>query len=118
MNRNPCQTIVSGSTLIMLLLLAAAGQAQTHSSGTLGAGAYSAPTKPRHADSRLFKGAAGVQKTELYFNPDNRLVTAKVLVEDPQGNLIPTIRPENFAIYDDGVRRPATSVSVEHLPVT
>jgi VWFA-related protein len=45
----------------------------------------------------------------------NRLV---VSVQDPQGNLVPNLRPENFAVYENGVRQRDVTVDVAHAPIT
>lgn len=44
-------------------------------------------------------------------------MTIKLRVEDPSGYLLPNIHPENFAIYEDGVRQTYASVDIEHSPI-
>jgi len=46
------------------------------------------------------------------------MVTIKLLVQDPNHNFIPNIRPNNFVVYEDGVRQTIDSVEVEHAPVS
>lgn len=44
--------------------------------------------------------------------------TVVVSVEDPQGNLIPNLHPENFAVYENGVRQSDVTSKVVHAPIT
>jgi VWFA-related protein len=44
--------------------------------------------------------------------------TVVVSVQDPQGNLIPNLRPENFALYENGVRQRDITAEVVHAPIT
>src|SRR6185369_12407286 len=73
---------------------------------------------PNWTASPIFKGKQGPQRTEIDFDPASRIVTIKFLVQDPNHNFIPNIRPNNFVLYEDGVRQPIDSVEVEHAPVS
>jgi VWFA-related protein len=44
--------------------------------------------------------------------------TIKLSVDDPSGSFVPNLRPENFAVYENGVRQRGVTVEVEHAPVT
>jgi VWFA-related protein len=44
-------------------------------------------------------------------------VTLEVRVQDPDGIFIPDIRPENFAVYQGGVRQSNVTVDVEHAAI-
>jgi Ca-activated chloride channel family protein len=44
--------------------------------------------------------------------------TIVVSVHDPQGKLIPNLRPDNFAVYENGVRQRDVTVDVAHAPIT
>jgi Ca-activated chloride channel family protein len=44
--------------------------------------------------------------------------TVVVSVQDPLGNLIPNLRPENFAVYEGGVRQRDVTADVVHAPIT
>jgi Ca-activated chloride channel family protein len=44
--------------------------------------------------------------------------TVVVSVQDPQGTLIPDLRPENFAVYENGVRQHNVTAEVAHAPIT
>jgi VWFA-related protein len=44
--------------------------------------------------------------------------TVVVSVQDPQGNLVPNLRPQNFAVYENGVRQPDVTANVVHAPIT
>jgi len=44
--------------------------------------------------------------------------TVVVSVQDPLGNLIPNLRPENFAVYEGGVRQRDVIADVVHAPIT
>jgi Ca-activated chloride channel family protein len=44
--------------------------------------------------------------------------TVVVSVQDPHGNLIQNLRPQNFAVYENGVRQPDVTADVVHAPIT
>lgn len=44
--------------------------------------------------------------------------TIVVSVQDPRGNLIPNLRPQNFAVYENGVRQHDVTAAVVHAPIT
>jgi len=50
----------------------------------------------------LFYGKQGKQKTEIHFDPASRMITIKLLVQDPNGYFIPNIRRDNFVVYENG----------------
>jgi VWFA-related protein len=70
------------------------------------------------ASRALFKGASGKQRPEFQYDPRTNTAVVKVIVQDPDGNFIPDVRPENFVVYADGVRQNNLAVAVEHPPVT
>src|SRR5712671_4401619 len=45
-------------------------------------------------------------------------VTLRLSVDDPSGSFIPNLRPENFVVYENGIRQSGVTVDVEHAPVT
>jgi VWFA-related protein len=45
-------------------------------------------------------------------------VTIKVSVDDPSGSFIPNLRPENFVVYENGIRQSGVTAEVEHAAVT
>jgi hypothetical protein len=45
-------------------------------------------------------------------------VTIKLSVNDPTGAFIPNLRPENFVVYENGVRQSGVTAEVEHAAVT
>jgi len=71
---------------------------------------------PARPTSPLFSGEEGKERTEIYFDQPSRTVTLKMLVQDRKGYFIPDLHSNNFAVYEDGVRQPAT-VNVENAPV-
>ncbi len=73
------------------------------------------PSRPARP---LFKNQQGKQPSEIHFSPSNRMVTIKLRIEDPSGYFIPNIHPDNFAVYEDGVRQKIVSAEVEHAPVS
>ncbi len=75
-------------------------------------------TIPNRPATPLFKGPQGKQKTEIHFDPSTKTVTLKLLVQDPNGYFIPNIHPDNFVVYENGVRQNDLTVDVEHAPVT
>lgn len=73
------------------------------------------PNKPANS---LHAGEQGEQRSEITFTPSTRIVTAKVHVEDPNGYFLPNLRPEHFAVYEDGVRQKNVNVQIERSPAT
>src|ERR1700744_4114171 len=53
---------------------------------------------PNRSPAPLFKGKQGKQKTEISYDPTTRMVTLKLLVQDPRGYFIPNIRRDNFVV--------------------
>ena len=72
----------------------------------------SRPAKPG------YEGQPGEQGSEIEFTPASRIVTMKLMVDDPNGYFRPNIRRENFAVYEDGVRQKNVTVEVDHAPVS
>jgi VWFA-related protein len=66
----------------------------------------------------LFQGEQGKQKTEIRFDPATGIVELKLLVQDPAGYFIPNLHPDNFAVYESGVRQNNASVAIEHPAVS
>jgi VWFA-related protein len=44
-------------------------------------------------------------------------ITLRLSVNDPSGSFIPNLRPENFVVYENGVRQNRVTADVEHAPV-
>ncbi len=82
------------------------------------AGQESQVTVPNRAPNHLYKGEQGPQRSEIEFAPATRTVTIKFQVQDPNEYFLPNLRPDNFAVYEDGVRQKDISVDVEHSPVS
>ena len=78
----------------------------------------SAALAPARQGYRLFENVQLRSKTEIHFDPATRMVTIKMRINDPRGYFIPNLRPDNFLVYEDGVREDDTTVEVERLPVT
>jgi len=72
----------------------------------------SRPSQPR------YHGAQGEQRSDILFSPSDRIVTIKLRVEDPNGYFLTNLRPENFAVYEDGVRQKNVIVNIEHAPIS
>lgn len=73
---------------------------------------------PNWPATALFQGAQGKQRTEIRFDAATDLVTLKMLVQDPNGYFIPSIRRENFVVYENGKRQQNATVEIEHAPVS
>jgi len=57
--------------------------------------------------------------SEISFDRQTRTVTINVSVhDDPRGDLIPSLRRENFVVYDGGIKQTTATVDVEHSQVT
>lgn len=73
---------------------------------------------PARPASALFEGVQGEQRTDITFDPDTQAVTVRLMVQDPNGFFIPSIRPGNFAVFENGQRQAHPTVEVERAPVT
>ena len=73
---------------------------------------------PDRAPKPVSQGEQGKQRSEIHFDPATGTVQIKLLVQDPNGNFIPNIRRENFAVYENGVRVKDVMVDVEHASVS
>lgn len=111
--------------LLVLLLMAAPAAVQNLRAGGPGKNDQGAEASNRgqiHIPSRrptpLFEGKEGKQKTEIHFDPATRMVTVKLLVQDPNGYFIPNIRRDNFVVYENDIRQQNATVEIEHAPVT
>jgi VWFA-related protein len=99
----------------LLCLSPLAGGETATPSGPDAGGQVEVPSRPA---TSLFKGEQANQETDIHFDPDSGAVTMKMLVQDPQGYFVPNIRPDNFVVYEDGVRQQAATVGIEHAPVS
>ena len=90
------------------------GQNAPSNSPEQGSGVITVPGRPSEP---IYKGQQGEQRSEHEFTPSSRRVTIKLRVEDPSGYFLPNIRPENFAIYEDGVRQKDASVEIEYAAI-
>lgn len=61
---------------------------------------------------------ARLRPLQVSFDRQTRLVKMTVAVEDPRGDFIRTLRPENFAVFEDGRLQERISVEIEHAPVS
>jgi len=111
---------VAALPVLFSVLINSAGilDAQEPSGANQQSGQEAPVSVPNRAASPLYKGEQGTQKSEIEFAPLSRTVTVKFQVEDPNGYFLPNIRPDNFAVYEDGVRQKNITVDVEHAPVT
>jgi VWFA-related protein len=75
------------------------------------------PETPSHAHALLEDIQLG-SKAEIAFDPATQMVTINLRIKDPRGYLIPSLRPDNFLVYEDGVRQNDTTVEVQRSPVT
>ena len=116
-----CFAILRTLALFLLLILPASALAQAKGGKTASIGSQQATNGrievPSRASSPLFKGQQSKQKTEIHYDPATRVVTIKLVIQDPNGYFIPNIRRENFAIYENGVQQNA-SVDIEHAVVS
>ena len=110
---------------IMLALLLLSAQAASQETPGSKAGKHNpqatAPGQiqiPNRSPVPLFKGKQGKQRTEISYDPTTRIVTLKLLVQDPSGYFVPNIRRDNFVVYENGVRQQIVTAEVEHAPVT
>ena len=103
--------ISSASTALIGLVMTTA-VAQT--SGTR----QQVPTASRLATS-VFQSEPGTPRPlQIAFDPRTGLVTVTLSVDDPEGYLIPNLRPEHFAIYEDGVLQKNATVDIDHAVIT
>ena len=91
---------------------------QTQTTSTEKSGQSSEVAVPSRPAKPLYEGQPGEQGSEIEFTPASRIVTMKLMVDDPNGYFRPNIRRENFAVYEDGVRQKNVTVEVDHSPVS
>ncbi len=115
MNNSRVNMLPCVASAMLLIGYVQAQTLPTGSSTSSESGQVRVPDRPSTAP---FKGQPSVQKTDIFFDTTNQVVTVKLLVQDPQGYFIPNIRRDNFAIYEEGVRQNDASVEVEHIPVS
>ena len=121
----PVRDRASLKVTIMLALLLLSAQAASQETPGSKAGKHSPQTTapgeiqiPNRSPVPLFKSKQGKQKTEISYDPTTRMVTLKLLVQDPSGYFVPNIRRDNFVVYENGVRQQIVTAEVEHAPVT
>jgi Ca-activated chloride channel family protein len=105
---------VSGA---LFLVFAGMGLQQNQNRPLSSSGQGTEVIVPSRPSGPIYKGQQGEQRSEVEFAPASRRVTIKLRVEDPSGYFLPNLRPENFAVYEDGVRQKDVSVSIEHAPI-
>src|SRR5260221_9879508 len=67
----------------------------------------------------MFQSEPGTPRAiELQFDRQTGVVTITLSVEDPDGYFIPNLRPENFAVYQDGVPQTNATVDIDHAAVS
>jgi len=55
--------------------------------------------------------------SNLTFDPHSRVVRIALTVRNASDYVLPTLRPEHFAVYEDGRRQTNVTVEIEHAPV-
>jgi VWFA-related protein len=91
---------------------------QTQTTSTQKSGQGPGVTIPSRPAKTQYERQPGEQGSEIEFTPASRIVTMKLRVDDPNGYFRPNIHPENFAVYEDGVRQKNVKVEVDHSPVS
>jgi VWFA-related protein len=106
------RTSIPKLAILLFFISTASGlRAQQASSAESGTTVHSHPAAP------LFKNKQGKQKTSVYYDPATQTVTLNVVVQTPAGYFIPDLHPDNFAVFENGVRPQNVQVHVEHAPV-
>ncbi len=107
------RTSISKLAILLFFVSSASGlDAQEASSAESGK-----TTVQSHPTAPLFKNKQGKQKTSVYYDPATQTVTLKVIVQTSAGYFIPDLHPDNFAVYENGVRQQDVEVHVEHAPL-
>ena len=74
---------------------------------------------PHRQAKSIFQSEPGKPHAlQIAFDPQTRRVTVTLSVEDPDGYFIPNLRPENFAVYEDGVLQKDATVDIDHAAVS
>jgi Ca-activated chloride channel homolog len=80
--------------------------------------AASEATVPVRPAKPLFQnGARPLRPADIAFDPATRAVAVTLSVHDSHGYFVPNLHPDNFAVYEDGVRQSNVTVDVEHAHV-
>jgi VWFA-related protein len=111
------------AAIVLLVLLHAEGASQSRAAQESAKQVHErASPRANQSSNRnhqpLFKNKPGQQNTEIYFDRATGNVTLKLLVQDPNGNFIPDIRRENFAVYENGIRQSNATVEIERAPAS
>jgi VWFA-related protein len=74
---------------------------------------------PQQPAKSVFQSEPGKPSPlQIDFDPQTQRVKMTVAVQDPSGYFIPNLRPENFAVYEDGVLQKNAAVAVDHAAVS
>ena len=114
------QSTISALTALLVLIFCAAferSQSQPPADSKQSRDEASTTVQNKRTE-RLYSGEQGEQHSEIKFAPLTRIVTAKIHIEDPNGYFLPNLRPENFVVYEDGVRQKNVDVDIERAPAT
>jgi Ca-activated chloride channel family protein len=79
---------------------------------------YQDPVPQRPAKAVFQSEPGKPSPLEIAFEPQTHHVKMTVAVEDPSGYLVPNLRPEHFAVYEDGVLQKNVAVAVDHAAVS
>jgi VWFA-related protein len=117
--RSQITTVLAWTAVLVLVCASSQGQSSKQSENTDKQSREKFQvTVPNRPANSLHSGEQGEQRSEIKFTPSTRIVTAKVHVEDPNGYFLPNLRPENFAVYEDGVPQKNVNVQIERSPAT
>jgi VWFA-related protein len=107
------RTLLAALAILLFLVSTASGRGLQEAPSA----ESSKATVRSHPAAPLFKNKQGKQKTSAYYDPATQTVTLNVIVQTPAGYFIPDLHPDNFAVFENGVRPQNVQVHVEHAPV-
>jgi hypothetical protein len=118
----PCHKQLSGGserlpTYVAVLLCCAFSLTPAPGLGSELPLSNTSPESASHANALLEDIQLG-SKAEIAFDSATQMVTVNLRIKDPRGYLIRSLRPDNFLVYEDGVRQNDTTVEVQRSPVT
>lgn len=104
----PRLTLVSCAGLLLMSPLALAGVPP----------AAAAASAPDEASQTCGQAAADPAELQIRYNPASRLVTLTLPETDARGERLAALRPDSFAVYEDGVRAHDLNVEIKRAPLT
>jgi hypothetical protein len=105
--------------LAVTLLAASPGMAAlSEDAPTTGTSTLTDPTTPTPPATTPFQASPPTHSAQIDFAPDSGLVSIKTFVDKSAFPSLTSAHPDNFVVYENGVRQHNVNVTVEHAPIS